>query len=123
MSNEPVVTLESRHKDIGLKDLGADEINDHMNTIHWSLCGSEYVILELNSLIRDVLLFPSHSKSSPEINGICERNGQKMKEVVLGVLEDEPGAKTLPAKQAWKIDEKNAKFVKIPTDGLRCSRD
>jgi hypothetical protein len=32
-SNEPVVATEARHKDLGLKDLGADIISDHVNTI------------------------------------------------------------------------------------------
>jgi hypothetical protein len=31
-------------------------------------------------------------------------------------------APMLPAKVAWKIDEKNGRFVSIPTDGVRCSR-
>jgi hypothetical protein len=29
MSNEKIVVLEERHKDLGLKDLGASEISDH----------------------------------------------------------------------------------------------
>jgi len=122
MSNEPVVKTEARHKDLALKDLGADEINDNMNTINWLICGNEYVILESKEIVRDVLLLPPHSKSAPAFDSICERNGIQMKEVVVGVLKDEPGAQTLQAQQAWKIDEKNAKFVKIATDGLRCPR-
>jgi hypothetical protein len=29
----------------------------------------------------------------------------------------------LPALSAWKIDEKQKKFVELQTEGLRCSRD
>jgi hypothetical protein len=29
----------------------------------------------------------------------------------------------LPAVIAWKIDEKQVKFVKLDVEGLRCSRD
>jgi hypothetical protein len=29
----------------------------------------------------------------------------------------------LQAVSAWKIDEKQKKFVELKTDGLRCSRD
>jgi hypothetical protein len=29
----------------------------------------------------------------------------------------------LPAVAAWKIDEKQVKFVELKTEGLRCSRD
>ena len=113
MSNEPVASTETRHKDLDLKDLGADEINDHMNTITWRICGNEYMVLESNTVIRDVIPFPPHSKSSPEISVPCVQNGVTIKEAVVGVL---------GAKQAWKIDEKNAKFVKLSTDGLRCSQ-
>src|SRR5215470_14077890 len=94
ISNEPVVAAEARHKDLDLKDLGADEINEHMNTISWRICGNEYMVLESNSVIRDVIQFPPHSKSSPEISGPCVQNGVAIKEAVVGVL---------GAKQAWKI--------------------
>ena len=44
MSNETVVVLEKRHADLGLKDLGADEISDRLNSISWLICGSEYYV-------------------------------------------------------------------------------
>jgi len=113
MSNDTTMSTEARHKDLNLKNLGADEIDEHMNTISWSICGNEYMLLEANSVIRDVIQFPPHSKSSPAISGACEQNKVKIKEAVVGVL---------AAKQAWKIDEKNAKFVKLATDGLTCSQ-
>jgi len=122
MKNERVVVLEARHKDIGLKDLGASEISDHMDTISWLICGSEYMLIEADSVVRDVLPFPPHSKSSPAFDGLCEMKGIKMPEEVVGVLEDQPGKDFLPVKQAWKVDEKNAKFVKLPTEGLLCAR-
>jgi len=39
------------------------------------------------------------------------------------VVKNEAGVETLPAVVAWKIDEKQMKFVKLETEGLRCSRD
>jgi len=39
MSSEPVVVLEARHKDLQLKDLGAEEISDRLNLIFWRICG------------------------------------------------------------------------------------
>src|SRR5262245_49042554 len=43
-SNEPVVKIEARHKDIGLKDLGADIISEDkgLNLVFWQICGDEY---------------------------------------------------------------------------------
>ena len=42
---------------------------------------------------------------------------------MIGVLKNEEGAAMLPAAKVWKIDEKQKKFVELPTEGLRCSRD
>ena len=66
MSNEKIAVLEERHKDLGLKDLGASEISDQVSVISWRICGEEYVLLEDKEIVRDVLKFPKHSKDSPE---------------------------------------------------------
>ena len=39
VSNEKIVVLEERHKDLGLKDVGASEISDRLNVISWRICG------------------------------------------------------------------------------------
>jgi hypothetical protein len=123
ISNDTVVVAEAKHKDLGLKDLGADEINDHLNQINWLICGEEYVVLEENNIMRDVVKFPKHSKDSPEFSGTCQLNGKDVPGYVIGVLKQEEGAQMLQALSAWKIDEKQKKFVELKTDGLRCSRD
>ena len=123
MSNEPVAVLEERHKDLGLKDLGASEISDRLSTISWRICGEEYVLLENKDVVRDVLKFPKHSKDSPQFIGSCESNGQKVPGTAIGVLKNENGVEMLAASAAWKVDEKQMKFVELQTDGLRCSRD
>src|SRR5438046_4279587 len=70
MSNETIVTIEARHKDLGLKDLGASEISDRLSVISWRICGEEYVIIEDNkNIARDVLQFPKQSKDSREFIG------------------------------------------------------
>ncbi len=89
MSNERIVVLQERHKDLGLKDLGGTEISDRIFLISWQICGEEYVL-------------PG---------------------TAIGVLKDEAGVELLPATTAWKIDDKQVKFVKLQTEGLRCSRD
>src|ERR1700730_10756946 len=55
MSNEKIVVLEERHKDLGLKDLGASEISDRLSVLSWRICGDEYVLLEDKDVVRDVL--------------------------------------------------------------------
>jgi len=123
MSNEKVVVLEARYKNLGLKDLGASEISDHVTAISWEICGDEYVLLEEKEVVRDVLKFPKHSKDSPAFVGSCQINGHDLPGAVIGVLKNENGVKMLAAVSAWKIDEKQMKFVELKPEGLRCSRD
>jgi hypothetical protein len=130
ISNEPVAAIEGRHRDLGLKDLGASEISDNLSAVSWLICGEEYLLLEdSRGLVRDVLLFPAHSKSSPAFSGLCQVKGREQPGVIVAVLDNSTGlANTsgpkalLPAKAAWTIDEKSAKFVKTPMEGLQCPR-
>jgi len=123
MGNERVVVIENRHKDLGLKDLGGIEISNSLFAISWMICGNEFMLLEDHSVVRDVLKVPLHSKKSPEFIGDCQINGTKMPETIVAILDNEEGMATLPAKAAWKIDKKRAKFIKLSTEGLRCPRD
>ena len=123
MPNEKAVLIEERHKDLGLKDLGGTEISDRLFLISWRICGEEYALLEDRGVVRDVLEFPKHSKDSPEFIGACQLNGHDVPGTAIGVLKNENGVEILPAVIAWKIDDKQMKFVKLQTEGLRCSRD
>ena len=73
--------------------------------------------------MRDVLKFPKYSKDSPQFIGSCQLNGHDVPGVAIGVLKNEDGVEILPAVIAWKIDDKQMKFVKLQREGLRCSRD
>ena len=123
MSNERIVVLEERHKDLGLKDLGALEISDRLTVISRRICGEEYALLEDKDVVRDVLKFPKHSKDSPQFIGSCQLSGHDLPGTTIGVLKNEHGVQFLAATIAWKIDEKQVKLVKLQTEGLRCSRD
>jgi hypothetical protein len=123
MPNERVIVIEERHKDLGLKDLGGTEISDRLFLMSWRICGEEYVLLEDQGVVRDVLKFPKHSKDSPQFIGSCQLNGHDVPGTAIGVLKNEDGVEILPAVIAWKIDDKQMKFVKLQTEGLRCSRD
>src|SRR6202030_2734439 len=99
-------------------------ISDRLNCISWLICGSEFMFLEERDIVRDVLKAPPHSKTSPEFLGMCEMNGKESKDIVVAILdnEKEPGAKMLPAKVAWKIDQKKMKFIPLPVERLSCPR-
>jgi hypothetical protein len=120
-SNERVLAIEARHKALGLKDLGSDTISDHLSSVNWLICGTEYILLEDN-IVRDVLPFPPHSKQAPAFTGVCQINGKDVPELIVAVLNYKAGAEPLTASAAWKIDEKRAKFVTMSTDGLLCPR-
>jgi hypothetical protein len=123
MRNERTVVIEERHKDLGLKDLGGTEISDRLFLISWRICGDEYVLLEDHDVVRDVLKFPKYSKDSPQFIGSYELNGHNVPGTAIGVLKNEAGVEMLPVVIAWKIDDKQMKFVKLQAEGLRCSRD
>lgn len=130
-SNERVVVLEERHRDLGLKNLGGTEISDRLFLVSWRICGTEYELLvnTKSGLIRDVLPFPAHSVASPMFIGTCQADGKEIPEAVVAVLNnsaahnarDEKLAKTmLKATAAWKIDEIKEKFTKQSTESLGC---
>jgi hypothetical protein len=92
--NERIVVTEARHRDLALKDLGADIVTDEINMIDWSICGAEYyVLLDRHDVIRDVLAFPAHSRAAPASSGPCQRNGQQIDEAVYVVLDNKAGYK------------------------------
>lgn len=123
-SNEPVVAIEGRHKDLKLKDVGASDYG-RFSSITWLICGREFVVLEHNrtNLIHDVLPIPPRSTTTPAFEGTCKINGKAMREVVIAILRDEGGGDALPAEAAWRIDEKKIRFVRMNPEGLLCPRD
>lgn len=133
-SNERTAALEARHKGLGLKDLGGTEISDRLFLASWQICGGEYELLvnTKTGLIRDVLLFPAHSATTPMFIGACQADGKKTPGTIVAVLNNSAGykardeklAKTLlAATAAWKIDEAKEKFEKQATEKLRCALD
>jgi hypothetical protein len=122
-SNERVVVLEKKHHTLGLKDLGADEISDQLSSINWQICGAEFILLIGRSgLVRDVLPFPTHSKSSPAFAGVCQVRGGDLSDIIVAILDGTPATEYLPVQAAWTIDRQHAKFVKASIEGLVCPR-
>jgi hypothetical protein len=95
-----------------------------LSCISWLICGSGFMLLQDESIARDVLKVSPHSKTSPLFIGTCEMNGKESKDLVVAILDNEKdtSASVLTAKVAWKIDQKEMKFVSVPVEGLRCPR-
>jgi hypothetical protein len=123
MSQETVVTIEKRHPDLALKDLGADELEKGGSLTSWRICGGEFMLIEdQRSVVRDVLKVPPHSRSAPQSSGPCTRDDRAIPGAVVAILQNQAGAADLPATVAWGVDEKAGRFVPLPTKGVRCSR-
>jgi hypothetical protein len=126
LRNEPVVQTEARRAALKLKDLGADQVTDTLNAIHWSICGVEHVMLTERSTILDVIALPPVSAAAPRFWTVsCKTDGKPLAGTVIGALDNQAGkgeAVPLPAKLAWKLDEKSRKFLPLPVKGLVCPR-
>jgi hypothetical protein len=127
-SNEPVAKTQARHKQLGLENLGGEEVSSRLFLSSWKICGREFALLQQNksNRVSDAIEFPAHAKSAPAFGGIqCERDGKPIKDYVTGVMEDPAAtaAKLLRVTQAWKVDDKTGKFVKLDVAGLACSRE
>jgi hypothetical protein len=124
MPNGRVVTIEARYKNIGLKDLGAFgmEIDGHPWTlISWEICGREYALLERHDVVRDAVASPIPSGGPQSQIASCSVNGSVLQGTALAFV-DEPDQKLPgPVKNAWLIDGKAVKFVKIAGDEIVCT--
>lgn len=122
--NERIAVTEGKYRSLRLKHLGADEKSKELSSINWLICGKEYIMLvDQKGLVRDVIEFPPHSKTSPAYSGTCKLNGQELPDIFEAVLNAKVAGDELPALSAWKVDLDAAKFVKASTAGLRCPRD
>jgi len=122
-SNGTVMATEKKYGTLGLKDLGGDTISDSLSSVNWLICGAEYIVLtDRGGLVRDVLAFPIHSKISPAFSGVCQLNGKELPGIYVAVLDGMKHDDLVPVRFAWKIDQKQAKFIKVPAEGLLCPR-
>ena len=116
----PVDATEAKHPDLGLKNLGGDEL-DWGGEVWWKICGATYAALvDQHSIIRDALKVPAEPGISLAFEGVCK--GGPADHEVIAVVEDKAGAADLPAKAAWKIDDAKKRYVAVPADKLLCPR-
>jgi hypothetical protein len=121
MPNERVASIEARHKDLALRDLGGYEVSDKLFLIFWRICDNEYVLLEQGTRVRAVLKIPEAFKGSGDAM-ICYPVGAKPAETIIAIPSSMRTEKTIRPDAAWKVDEKRISFVPIPTVQLDCDR-
>lgn len=123
MPNDRVVVTERRYRNLGLKDLGATELDAGSNAIWWRICGAELVELEdSHSVVRDVLSFGALPSKALLFEGNCTVNGKPLGDEVIAVLTDRPGHAMLAAAKAWTVDVAKGRFVPLDTAALSCPR-
>lgn len=123
MPNERVVVIESRYKNLGLRDLGATELDAGSNAIWWVMCGTELVELEdSHSVVKDVLSFKSLPDHALLFEGSCTVNNTPIQGEVVAILVDQSGHTMLPATAAWMINESKERFIPLSTAMLLCPR-
>ncbi|NHZ91829.1 hypothetical protein F2P45_22890 [Massilia sp. CCM 8733] len=121
VKNEKVVAIEARHKSLGLKNLGMDDISEGLLAGYWMICGNKFILLEDKKfLIHDVLQVPDDSKNLVEFTGKCTIHNKEKSELIFALLNKEDGVASLSANSAWIVDEKKKLFKKTSTDGMRC---
>jgi hypothetical protein len=135
MPTDAAVAIEDRHKALSLHDEGADEVNDDLGMVSWSICGHSYdMLIDGKNVMRDVIRIPDHSRATPAFAGDCQVGGKTEAEIY-AVLDNkahfDPNPEhhyatddktLLPAIAAWRIDEKHAKFATVPVAGMMCPR-
>src|SRR5262245_35098313 len=121
MPNERVASIEARHKDLALRDLGGYEVSDKLFLIFWRICENEYVLLEQGTRVRAVLKIPEAFKGSGDAI-ICYPVGKKPAETIIAISSSIQTEKTIRPAAAWKVDEKRISFVPISTVQLDCDR-
>ena len=129
VSNERIVVLEARHKDLQLKDLGATDGSGGVTTISWSICGRVFVLLEQDSdpaTVYDAIEAQTPSADDLLLAGSCKLNGKEMNDSVTAVLNWPPGSNPLklrvPGEQDGPCDlrlEDRREGPEIRQDGCR----
>lgn len=121
--NGTVVEVEKKYAALALKNLGGDEISVGLSSVNMMICGAEYIeLIDRRGMVRDVLALPPHSKASPAFSGMCRHGGKDRPDIIVAILDGAPTSDLLPVKTAWKIEQKQAKFVPLSGDGLACPR-
>lgn len=123
MPTERVAATEARHKDLGLKHLGAfglEKNGDPWTLVSWQLCGREYALLERKGVVRDVLASPLPPGSPPSQIVSCKTDGAAVPGTVVAFSPEASPRWPAAVQQAWRIDDKSLRFVRVTGRDVIC---
>lgn len=124
MPNERVVLTEPRHKDIGLKHLGAygmENEGDPWTLITWEICGRDYIVLERRGVVKDVLAAPLPKESLRSQIVSCVADGASKDGTAVAFVSVDKQPLRERVQNVWLIDEKKIKFSKIEGEEIMCA--
>ncbi len=123
MLNEKVMVTERKYKDIGLKGLGGFGLQeDPYFVIWWEVCGREYVLLETQNIVRDVLASPLTDSAYSFQIATCTSDDKELEEVVITYSVKPTPRGIYRPEFAWGINEKTLKFFKITKGEVVCKQ-
>jgi hypothetical protein len=121
--NERVVVIEERHKDLGLKDLGASMGDDEsISYITWQICDSRYAFIMKDGRIKDVYKFPATDSGNLEFMGPCKVGVETTPEYYVGILQGSGSDSLLTPIALSKISEQTLKFEPESPNKFKCYR-
>lgn len=121
--DEPASATEAKHRDINLESLGDFSIetnNDPLKLSSWLVCGREYILLEKKGVVKDVLASPFPSAEPQSEISACLIDGKQSSDPLVWFSLDQSKEKTKSVSQAWMVDERKIKFVKLLSKTIQC---
>ena len=124
MPNGAIASIEAKHKDIGVKNLGAygmESDGDPWTLIFWQICGREYLVLERKGVVRDVLESPLAPGSPQGTIVSCTVAGAELKDTVIAFETASNPKWPKAVKNAWRINDATVTFSKFDGDKTVCA--
>ena len=124
MPNERAASIEERYKSIRLKDIGAfgmEAEGDPWTLISWEICGREYLLLERQDVVKDVLASEIPPGGPHAQIASCAADGSKLPGTGVAFVERDEKKWPRAVKSAWLIDDKKIKFVKVTANEIVCT--
>jgi len=111
MPNAKVADIESQYRGIHLKYLGGFGLPEDPYFLGtWLICGTEYLVLEKQSIVRDVLQSPLPFERAQSVLADCtSEKGQRWTTAVI-FLPESRGQPPWSVEELWVIDEANLKL-------------
>ena len=121
MPNAKVADIESRYRGIHLKYLGGFGLpEDPYFFGTWLICGTEYLVLEKQSIVRDVLQSPLLFERAQSVLADCTAEKGPHWTTAVIFLPESRGQPPWSVEELWVIDEANLKFRRVHDGRVNC---